>query len=196
MVRQMITYIALLRGINVGGNNKIPMAALREALQQTGFDAIQTYIQSGNVIFTSEFREKNQIQSAIEQCITDTFGLRIAVFVCTAQEWQTLHDTNPLIDTPEKIPLDPKQHHLTLLSAAPDESRIYAIQPTNFAPDRFSVIGQYVYLHTPDGYGKTLLTNGFFEKTLGVKATTRNWRTVAELKKMSTQYIHHDNQSV
>lgn len=180
----MTTYIALLRGINVGGNNKIPMAGLRGAFGQGGLSTIQTYIQSGNVVFRSEEHDKNLIVQRCEDCITKTFGLNIAVFVCTAHEWLALYNTNPFLTAGLEGTFDPKQYHLTLLSTAPNTLRINSIQPENYAPDRFAIVGQNVYLHTPDGYGKTLLTNGFFEKTLAVKATTRNWHTVTELTTM------------
>jgi len=178
----MITYIALLRGINVSGKNKIKMAELVQALELIGLTNIQTYIQSGNVVFKSEETDKNHLKNQIEAQIQASFGLQVPVLIRDAQEWEQMIQNKPtftgLDDMQEKI-------YVTFLSDVPETSLVEAIKKGNYKEDVFMQMNREIYLYCPGGYGETKLSNSFLEKTLKCTASTRNWRTIVELMSMA-----------
>jgi uncharacterized protein (DUF1697 family) len=173
----MTTYVALLRGINVSGRNKIAMAELRALVESLGNTGVQTYIQSGNVVLDSAIRSAAKVADAITHAIARELGLDVAVIMRAAAEIDAVLTANPLLARGA----DPAKSHVTFLAAKPAASAVRALVDFDRSPDEFAVVGREVFVHCPNGYGTTKLNNTFFEKQLGVAATTRNWRTVHTL---------------
>lgn len=174
----MITYISILRGINVSGHNLIKMAALRQLYAELGYTDIRTYIQSGNVIFKTESTGSKTLEKTIADKIFTAFGLKVPVIVLTINELKKALDNNPFLNDASK---DPSFMHLTFLSDMPESVIVDKIPTDSFSPDEFKWSGKIIYLFTPGGYGNTKLNNTFFENKLKVSATTRNLRTCKEL---------------
>jgi uncharacterized protein (DUF1697 family) len=170
------TYIALLRGINLGSHNKVPMPALRTLAEGLGYTDVATYIQSGNVILTSSDGGA-KVAAAIERAIAKEFGIDVAVFVRSKQQLQKVVDGNPFL----KQGKDPGALHVVFLSNKPKADKVRALTAKDLGTEEVSVKGTEAYLHLPNGYGRAKLGNSFIEKQLGVAGTTRNWRTTAKL---------------
>ncbi|MEO5642475.1 MAG: DUF1697 domain-containing protein [Bacteroidia bacterium] len=178
----MKTYIAILRGINVGAQKKVLMAELKELLKKLKFENVTTYIQSGNVVFKSAEKLSNEeYASKTEKAIQKHFKFEVPVLVRKEDELKKLIAANPF---PKNKKIDLSKVHVTFLSAVPAKPLLVEINKLSFLPDEFSIHGKEVYLHTPGGYGETKLSNSFFEKKLKVTATTRNWKTVNTLMEM------------
>ena len=173
----MPTYVSLLRGINVSGRNRIAMADLRALYEAHGHTDVSTYVQSGNVVSRSSARRTGTVERAIQQAIADDLGLDVTVLVRTPAQLAKLIDTNPLVDGR----VDPTKLHVTFLASKPPAAKVDALDGQQYAPDEFVVAGTHVYLVCPDWYGNTKISNGYFERILGVAATTRNWKTVNQL---------------
>jgi uncharacterized protein (DUF1697 family) len=165
------TYVALLRGINVSGRNKIAMGDLRDLFETLGHTDVRTYIQSGNVVFAAKAETPPRVQAAIEKRIADAFGLDVGVLVRTRGELATVLKRNPF----------GADAYVTFLDHVPGRALVTAIDPAPFAPDEFTVHGREVFVRCPNGYGRTKINNTFFERKLAAKATTRNWKTVTTL---------------
>ncbi len=176
----MTPYIALLRGINVAGKNKLPMAELKTLSRGLELNAVETYIQSGNMVFTAGVGAAT-IAAWLKGAIQDQFGYDVPVQVWSAADWDIMKTANPFAG--DKY-LDAAHLHVTLLEKGVDEAQATGVLATINTTDRFHVIGRAVYLFCPQGYGRTKLTNGVIEKKLGTSATTRNWRTVGILGDM------------
>lgn len=172
-------WVALLRGVNLGAHNKVPMAGLRALIADLGAEEVQTYVQSGNVVFRSAL-PRAELARRIERELRARFGVDADVVLCTKAELARVIAGNPFADDEP----DPKRLHVTFLAQAPDRSRVAGLKGEQFGPDRFHVTRAAVYLHTPGGYGRTKLGNTYFEKKLAVRATTRNWRTVTALAEL------------
>jgi uncharacterized protein (DUF1697 family) len=170
------SWVALLRGINLGARNKVSMADLKELFSDLGAEDVTTYVQSGNVLFRSS-DARDALVRAIEQAIHERLGLEVTVLLRTDAELATLVGRNPFAGDESDV----TKLHVTFLAKRPDRARTKALDEEQFAPDRFRVTPDAVYLHCPNGYGRSKLSNAFFEKHLGVAATTRNWRTVTTL---------------
>ena len=181
-INQMTTFISLLRGINVGGHNQIKMEALRQLYAGLGYAGVQSYIQSGNVIFNTEETDTHTLEVTISEKIYETFGFKVHVLVITTDELENTLKNNPY---PADTLKDPEKIYISFLSGAPDRSLLMAIQPSLYAPDEFSLCGKVIYNYCPNGYGKTKLTNTFFENKLKVTATNRNLKTSIELLKLA-----------
>lgn len=184
----MTTFVALLRSVNVGGRNRVLMADLVRLVESLGFDDVETYVQSGNVVFTGS-GAPTAAARAIEGAIGDRLGLEVPVIVRSGKQLSRLLEVNPFL----RSGADPKYLHVTLLAGppAPDRRRLVvgsegpsgADHP--YGDDRFELVGSDVFVHCPGGYGTTKLNNAFFERRTGVVATTRNWRTVTTLARMA-----------
>ena len=174
----MPTYVALLRGINLGARNKIAMADLRDLVAGIGAEDVTTYVQSGNVVFRSTSRSTAKLERAIERRIKADLGLEVAVLVRTQAQLVALAAGNPFDD--------PTTVHVTFLAEKPVAARVRKLDPARSPGDEFKVAGREVYLHCPNGYGPSKLSNAYFEKHLGVAATTRNWRTVTKLAELAS----------
>ena len=177
----MTAYVAFLRAVNVGGNNKVPMAKLREALTDAGLEEVATVLQSGNVVFRSR-KSSAAVAKVVAGAIEDAFGLKIGVVIRSAAELAALAAHNPFLDGDDDR--DPKTLHVAVLSARPTAAVVAKLDPDRSPPDAFAVHGLEVYLSYPSGSGRTKLTLDYLEKTLGVTGTARNWRTVRRLAAM------------
>ena len=173
----MDLYVALLRGINVGGARKVAMADLRDLFSRLGHADVQTYVQSGNVVFGTA---RTPVASAIERAIAHDLGQEVTVLLRSSVEMAAIVAGNPFADR-----ADPKSLHATLLVRAPERDRVAEVAARDFGDEELQVEGTTVYLHLPHGYGRTRLNNAFFERRLAVPATTRNWRTVTTLVDMT-----------
>lgn len=181
----MSSYIALLRGINVSGQNKIKMTDLKQLFIDIGFSKVVTYIQSGNVIFQSDLLEISTIEQLIIKEIEKKFGYSIKVLVITKTHLTTIFESNPFL---ERENTDVTKLYVTLLNKQPDIKRIEQIEQLKTTnQDTFVIIDKTVYLHCPIGYGRTKLNNNLFERKLNVDATSRNWRTISKLIELSNQ---------
>jgi uncharacterized protein (DUF1697 family) len=174
-------YVAMLRGINVGGHAKVAMADLRAAFAEMGFDDVQSYIQSGNVLFRTT-TPPARLPATIEHSLDAAFGHGIKVVIRTHAQLAAVVGYNPLLGGDR----EPAKLHVTFLASKPAPSRLGALDNDAFLPDEFLVSGREVYLHCPEGYGRTKLNNAFFERSLGVVATTRTWNTVTTLARMGS----------
>ncbi|MFN2260531.1 MAG: DUF1697 domain-containing protein [Psychroflexus sp.] len=171
----MKTKIALLRGINVGGKQKILMADLRQLLEKSGFENPKTYIQSGNIIFQSEL-ENADISEKIGEIITKNYAFEVPIFVKSLDVLKKIIDENPFTKVAAIEHL-----HLTFLKDKPKKSEIENIKTFDFPTDKFIINEDYIYLYCEGPYHKTKLNNHFFEKKLNTGATTRNWKTTLKL---------------
>jgi len=175
----MTKYIALLRGINVGGKRKMLMVDLKVLFSKLGFTNCATYIKSGNVIFETERTENNlKLADKIEQAILDRYEFEVPVIIRTYNEWKQVISDNPFFKD-KSISID--RLHLTLLDKVPEAELTNKLKEMEFGDDQFKIIGQHIFLCCTDKYSKTKMTNGLFEKRLKCKATTRNWKTVLKL---------------
>jgi uncharacterized protein (DUF1697 family) len=156
------------------------MAELRKALLDLGLSDVQTYIQSGNVVFRSP-RGAAKVAAEIESQLGRDFGAEIKVLLRTHEQLRQVVRRNPLVGSSRDV----SKLHVTFLAEAPGSARGASLDATSFPPDEFRLLGREVYIHCPDGYGKTKINNAFFERSLGVAATTRNWKTVTTLATMS-----------
>lgn len=172
----MTTHVALLRGINVSGQKKIVMADLRALLEQAKLREVQTYIQSGNIVFQSSL-EAAALRQKIHSAIADEYGFDVPVQVIPASHWREWANQNPFLPGHE---VDLKFLHLTILEKDPGP-----LPPVSFdTTDQFQQRGRLIYLYCPGGYGRSKLTNAFWERKAGCAATTRNWKTVRKLAEM------------
>jgi uncharacterized protein (DUF1697 family) len=175
-------YVALLRGVNLGARNKVPMAELRRRLTALGFLDVTTYIQSGNVVLWAAGTTEAKVGAAIERAVKQGFGVTAAVLVRTRAELSATASKNPLL----RRGVDPKSLHVTFLASKPTAARVRALHDQAFSPDEHVVRGREVYLRCPNGYGRSKLGNAFLEQALGTTATTRNWTTVGTLLELAS----------
>ena len=171
-------YIIFLRGVMPFGKNKVPMALLRQALIDAGFLEVATYIQSGNVLLSSELAPL-QIEKRIHEIIEKTFGGDIAVVARTPLQVKKMFQANPFSKA------DTTKVFFTLLQNKPDAKKVKDLLSIECPPDEFLVTNDAIYLHCPVKYGTTKFSNNFFEKKLGVSATSRNHRTITKLIELS-----------
>jgi uncharacterized protein (DUF1697 family) len=176
------TFISLLRGINVGGNSKINMADLVILYESLGLNDVITYIQSGNVIFRSRETDIKKLSKLIEEKLDQIFHLSSSTLVITPAILQKIITNNPFL---KERDMDTAKLYVTFLYEMPSELNVRPLEETRYETDRFVIADGEVYLYCPNGYGRTKLSNNFFEKKLGVAATTRNWKTVNTLLSMA-----------
>jgi uncharacterized protein (DUF1697 family) len=170
-------FVALLRGVNVGGKNTLPMRELQAALEEEFVD-VTTLLQSGNVLLRSASAERD-VSETVARTIEEVFGLRIPVVVRTAAEIERVAGHNPFLR--DGLERDANTLHVAFLSSRPTVGTIEAIDPARSPPDACVVSGRDVYLDYPNGSGRTRLTLDYLERCLGVTGTARNWRTVQRL---------------
>jgi len=174
----MPTYAALLRGINVGGHNKVPMSELRRVVEALGHTDVTTYIQSGNVVFTAT---KNVTPAAVERAIKNEFGFDITVVLRTRAELQRVVKDNPFGRA------DLKTVHVGFMASKPSAATVRDLDGDHadqFEPDEFAIKGTNLYLHLPNGMGRTKLPP-YLDRKLKVPTTVRNWNTVLKLLELT-----------
>jgi uncharacterized protein (DUF1697 family) len=175
----MQTYIALLRGINVGGHHKLPMKELRTLLENLGLQNVRTYIASGNVVFQSEETDRSRLAREISAEIKKGHGFEPDVQLLTEEEMEKAIQANPF---PEGE-AEPKSLHLFFLAAVPENPDLKAIDALRIENERFALIDKVFYLHAPDGIGRSKLAEKF-GRYIDVSMTARNWRTVGKIMEM------------
>jgi uncharacterized protein (DUF1697 family) len=174
--------IALLRGINVGGNKLVGMAALRELLAGNGYDDVRTYLQSGNVLLSSA-APPARLERDLEELIADGLGVDLQVFVRTRDELADVIERDPLRDVVD----DPAKYLVSFLSAKPKAAVVRELAALDAEPERFVISGRELYAWHPGGIGRSALRNVLTEKKLGVSATGRNWKTVTKLLELADE---------
>jgi uncharacterized protein (DUF1697 family) len=181
----MPTHVALLRGINVGGGGKVPMAELREVLTKLGHSDVKTYIQSGNIVFTPSHDDSAQLAGELQEAIKDAFGVNTFVVVLTMAELGKVISANPYPDEP-----NPKWVHGVFLPADPQQAQhdrvaeAVAAAADRGSRDEATIVGRTMYLHTPDGFGTSELAKDLLMKNRRdplASGTARNWSTITKL---------------
>jgi uncharacterized protein (DUF1697 family) len=180
-VQSVATYVALLRGINVGGKNKLPMKDLAEMFVMERCQNVRTFIQSGNVIFTARSEISKKLADRVIEQIAKRYGYRTAVILRTAAELHKLVSKNPFM----KGGLPDRDLHILFLADIPKSSASETLDPDRSPPDEFVLHGREIYLRLPNGAGITKLTNAYFDSKLATTSTGRNWRTVTKLLELA-----------
>jgi uncharacterized protein (DUF1697 family) len=172
-------YIALLRGINVGGHKIVKMDQLRKALEALKFEDVKTYVQSGNIVFKAPAQPVEALERKIEKKVLHQFGFPVPVIVRSSKQLGDVIKKNrfPEIET-SKI-------YVSFLSSVPESASVKRLDASKVVPDQFQYCGQEIYLYLPNGFAGAKLSVNAFEKVLSVSATTRNWNTVTRLYEMS-----------
>lgn len=176
----MTTYVALLRGINLGKHRKVPMAELRELLADRGYESVRTHLQSGNVVLSSA-ADPDEIARDIEKGITERWGFTTPVIMRTAAELAAIVELNPLGD----VAANPSWSFVAFLSQEPDHRRVEELEGGDYAPDQVQVIGREAYFWLPAGLHRAKISMTSAEQMLGVTATARNWNTVTKLASLA-----------
>lgn len=176
----MATWAAFLRGINVGGNHKLPMKELAALLGGEGLSDVATYIQSGNVVFRCPRATAPALEKRIGTAISKQHGFQPRVMVLTAAELEQAAAANPF----PQAEADPTKLHLFFLATKPVSAHLGALHELKAGSEAFELIDKVFYLYTPDGVGRSKLAERA-ERLLGVDATARNWRTVGKVLEMT-----------
>jgi len=172
-----MTYVALLRGINVGRHRRIAMAELRELVTSLGHADVVTHLQSGNVVFSSRRHDVSKLRGEIEAGIASRFGLEVRVLIRTRGELARIVETNPL----PGAAADPTHFRVTFLDPRPTSDQVALVDPSEFRPDEFRFGDGVVYVWYRGGILESKLTDAVWIRRLGVTATSRNWSTVTRL---------------
>jgi len=181
-IHEMTTYIALLRGINVGGANILPMKELVSVLESIGLENVGTYIQSGNVVFQSTTTDANQLSQTIRTAVEESHGLAPEVVVLSIDE---LHEAIAACPYTDGDP-DPKTLHLSFLASIPSDPDLDHLEVIRSPSERFQLAGSVFYLLAPEGIGRSKLAANV-ERAIGVTMTARNWRTVTKLMSLAEE---------
>ena len=180
----MPAYIAMLRGINIGPHKRIKMDKLRASFEGLGFDAVETYIQSGNVVFKAAKASVSSLCKKIEQKLLADFGLSVSVILRTREEMEKLICDNPLL---KEKGIDPAKLHVAFLSEAPTPAAVAKLQELTLPPDRVRCLGKELHLFFPNGTSGSSLWKHPLDRVLSVVTTTRNWNTVNQLCAMAKE---------
>ena len=173
-----VTYVGLLRGINVGRNKRIAMADLRAMLESLGNEDVRTLGQSGNLVFSSAQRKAEPLEQEIAKGIRAAFGMDVAVLLRTADEFAKAVDANPFVARGVKA----AELHAAFLSADPTAAKVKGVDHDAFLPDEFAFGKRVVYVRLPNGVMGATLPD--WDKVLGVRATQRNWNTTTKLREL------------
>lgn len=168
-------WVALLRAVNLGSRNKVPMATLRQVFEEAGGEAVRTYIQSGNVVFAHAAPDP----AALEEGVAEATGVSTVIVLRSAAQIRELARSHPFGE-------DTSRSAVAFLAAEPEPAALGSLTELDVAPDRFALVGPDVALHYPNGFQGARLSPARIEQHLGVPATARNWRTVARLAEMSS----------
>ena len=180
--RLTVTAVALLRAVNVGGAGKLLMRDLAAVFSELGCQTVETYIQSGNVVFAAPEETISALPSRLSAALRRKFGFDAKVVIRRESQLRRVIEENPFLERG----VDPAELHVMFLDARPAASRAKSLDANRSPPDEFVLIGEEIYLRLPNGVGRSKLANAYFEKVLGGAATTRNWRTVIKLHEMAS----------
>jgi len=176
----MVTYVALFRGINVGGRNILPMKDLRAGLESLGCEDVKTYIQSGNAVFRHSESAAPRLVERIRRAVHSSHGFEPAVLLVTADDLEGALRSNPFPGRED----DPSKLLLFFLGATPEEPDHDAIEAVRAESEIFALVGEVAYLYAPDGIARSKLASRV-ERLLGVPATARNWRSVTKILELA-----------
>jgi uncharacterized protein (DUF1697 family) len=170
-------YVAFLRGINLSGHNRVSMKDLALMFGDAGCDKVQTYIQSGNVIFRDSAGAHAKVPKVVSGLIKDRLGLQIPIVIRTLEQMTAVAAGNPFLlgGAPET------ELYVMFLADTPPKTRVALLDPDRSPPHEFRVLGQEIYLRLPKGFAQTKLTNAYFDSKLATVSTFRNWRTVMKV---------------
>jgi uncharacterized protein (DUF1697 family) len=177
----MTACVSLFRGINVGGNRIVPMSELKSLHEALGLQDVVNYIQSGNVVFTSDDTDPAQLARQIEESFAQKFGFHTQVMVRTSAELEEIITNNPFQNQPEK---EPKRIAVLFLTTRPESTALEDLKKTYTGPEELYLIGQELFVYYPDGVGRSKLSLTLIEKKLKTVGTGRNWNTILQLQKM------------
>lgn len=175
----MDTKIALLRGVNVAGKHKVPMAELRTLLTNTGLFEVKTYIQTGNIFFKSLETNNNKLEEKISKAIKDHFGFKVPVLVKSSKEIQAIFDNCPFSEE-KKI-----NSYFVMLSKLPNVDLVRKASQKTYKDEEYLIYNNSIYFYSANGYGRAKFDLNFFERKLNVKATARNYKTMVKLLSLS-----------
>lgn len=156
----------------------VPMKALAALFAEAGCDDVQTFIQSGNVVFHAGARLADALEGVLEAKLSHQFGFEIPLVLRSSDALRSVADNNPFLHGPRP---EPEMAHVLFLAKAPIAKQVAALDPGRSPPDELAVRGREVYLRLPNGVGRSKLTNAYFDRALGTMGTMRNWRTVLAL---------------
>ncbi len=176
----MNTYVAVLRGINVSGQRIIAMKDLKALFVKASYENVMTYIQSGNIVFESSEKNSKKLEKEISELIQNHYNFSVPVLVLSREDMTEIIEKNPYLDEKKDI----AKLHVTLLEKIPDTKLLASCRDEKYQSDEFTITDPTIYLYCPDGYGMTKFSTTFFEKKLGVSATSRNWKTMIALREL------------
>ncbi len=172
----MQRFVSFLRGVNMAGHNKIKMTDLAELFKKVGFKDAETFIQSGNVVFSDTKNESAvKIAALIESAIFEKFGLSVPALVRNIPELKAVLSGNPFL---AEANFDPARMAVMFLHEEPTDEGLVEMKDVDYPPDRFSIKGREIYIWCPNGFGRTKLYTNFFENRMKVIGTARNWNTI------------------
>lgn len=177
----MARHVALLRGINVGGKRSVPMPALKSVFEKAGCTNVETYIQSGNVVFGAPVASLAKLADVLPKQMEKAFGFPMPVVLRSAADFAKVPTANPFL----RAGAAPESLHVAFLRDAPTKAAVAALDPARSPGDRFAVVRADVFLELPNGVAKTKLSNAWLDSKLGTVSTVRNWRTVLTLVELS-----------
>jgi uncharacterized protein (DUF1697 family) len=169
-------WIALLRAVNLGARNKVPMAGLRQVFEEAGAEDVRTYIQSGNVVFAHAKPDR----AALEAAVAKAFGVETVIVLRTARQMKKLAGSHP-------FGKDTSKSAVAFLAEKPSRAALRELAKLEISPDKCEVIGPDIALYYPNGFQGAQLTATRLEKLLGVPGTARNWRTVEKLAELANR---------
>tara|TARA_R110002012_G_scaffold163831_5_gene326243 strand:- start:789 stop:1316 length:528 start_codon:yes stop_codon:yes gene_type:complete len=173
-------YVALLRGVNVSGKNKLPMALLRDALGKTPFYGVTTYIQSGNIVFNTDL-ETAHCEQIVGDLLKSEFDLNIPVMVYEQDAIKDILKVNPF---KTRTMDDAKFMSFGFLSEIPEQDKVEEVMSFSTELETFKIVNNVIYFYCGVGFGKTKMTNAWFEKKLGLISTMRNYNTTFKLTEL------------
>ena len=176
----MPRYVALLRGVNLGSRNRVPMAELRALLEELGYEDVATLLQSGNAAVTTS-RKAAEVSHELQKAIADRFDVDTVVVLRTAKQLEAVLERNPLGDVAD----DPKRHQVHFLAGKPRAAAVRALEAADVAPERIAVAGNEVYVWHAGGIQRSPASKAIERADLGVAATARNWSTVEKLLELA-----------
>ena len=179
--RKKMPHVALLRGINVGGKNMLPMKELSALFTAAGAANVRTFIQSGNVLFEADAALARQIPALVSKAIEREHGLKVPVVVRSADELRAVAKRNPFLARDA----DTSMLHVSFLADEPAAAAIGALDAKRSPPDEFRVVGREIYLRLPNGMARSKLTNAWFDSKLATISTARNWNTLTKLLELA-----------
>ncbi|WOD44526.1 DUF1697 domain-containing protein [Hwangdonia lutea] len=177
----MSTYIALLKGINVGGHKKVPMAELRELLTKSGFENVQTYIQSGNVIFRSSEKNILNLERQIQKAIDSHFGFNVSVLVKTRADLKRIFDACPFQKEKKQA------SYFAILHNSPPKDLVKLASEKVYEGEEYFILNDCIYFYCATGYGRAKFNINYFERKLKTVATARNYNTMVKLLSLSAE---------